>query len=117
MRGKRLGLGIAGATIFATFLAAQQKPIQGCNAALTCSQPRGYTTTRGNAGSVLFGVGVQWGPGFHFVVVTPTLSYPTPEPTPNLDARTFRLEGVSLLPPPPPTTPTPTPVPKPASKE
>jgi hypothetical protein len=113
MRGKRLVLGLAGAMVFATLLVAQQKPIQGCNGALTCSQPRGYTTTRGNAGSVLFGVGVQWGPGFHFVVVTPTLSSPTPEPTPNLDARTFRLEGVSLLPP----QPTRTPVPKPASKE
>ena len=110
---KRLGLGVAGAMVFTGLLLAQQTPIQGCNGALTCSQPRGYTTTRGNAGSVLFGVGVQWGPGFHFVVVTPTLSYPTPEPTPNLDARTFRLEGVSLLPP----QPTPTPVPKPAPKE
>jgi hypothetical protein len=114
MRGKRLGLGLAGAMVVATLLVAQQKPIQGCNAALTCSQPRGYTTARGNAGgSVLFGVGVRWEPGFHFLVVTPSLSYPTPEPTPNLDARTFRLEGVSLLPP----QPTPTPVPKPASKE
>ena len=114
MRGKRLVLGLAGAMIFTTLLVAQQTPIQGCNAALTCSQPRGYTTTRGNAGgSVLFGVGVQWGPGFHFVVITPSLSYPTPEPTPNLDTRTFRLEGVSLLPP----QPTPTPVPNPASRQ
>ena len=114
MLGKCLGLGLAGATVFTTLLVAQQTPIQGCNAALTCSQPRGYTTVRGNAGgSVLFGVGVNWGPGFHFLVITPTLSSPTPEPTPNLDARTFRLAGVSLLPP----QPTRTPVPKPASKE
>jgi hypothetical protein len=114
MRGKRLVLGLAGATVFTTLLVAQQTPIQGCNAALTCSQPRGYTTVRGNAGgSVLFGVGVGWGPGIHFLVVTPSITSPTPEPTPNLDARTFRLQGVSLLPP----QPTPTPVPKPASKE
>jgi hypothetical protein len=114
MRGKRLGLGLAGATVFTTLLVAQQTPIQGCNAAITCSHPRGYTTARGNAGgSVLFGVGVSWGPGFHFLVVTPSLSSPAPEPTPNLEARTFRLQGVSLLPP----QPTSTPVPKPASRE
>ena len=99
---------------FTTLLVAQQTPIQGCNAALSCNQPRGYSTVRGNAGgSVLFGVGLRWGPGIHFLVVTPSISSPAPEPTPNLDARTFRLEGVSLLPP----QPNPTPVPKPASRE
>ena len=114
MRAKGLVLGLAGAMVFATLLVAQQTPIQGCNGALPCNQPRGFSTLTGNAGgSVLFGVGVRWGPGIHFLVVTPTLTSPTPEPTPNLDARTFRLQGVSLLPP----QPTPTPIPRPPSKE
>jgi hypothetical protein len=113
MRGKGLVLGLAGATSLATLLFAQQKPIQGCNAALSCNQPRGFSTLTGNAGgSVLFGVGVRWGPGINFLVVTPSLSSPTPEPTPNMDARTFHLQGVSLLPP----KPTSTPVPRPASR-
>ena len=112
MRVKRPGLGVAGAIVFTTLAVAQQKPIQGCNGAIPCNQPKGFSTLNGNAG-VFFGVGVRWGPGINFLIVTPTVTYPTPEPTPNLDARSFRLEGVSLLPP----QPTPTPVPKPASKK
>jgi hypothetical protein len=111
MRVQRLGLGLAGATVFTTLLLAQQKPIQGCNAALSCNQPRGFSTLNGNA-NVFFGAGVRWGPGIHFLIVTPSLTSPTPEPTPNLDARTFRLQGVSLLPP----QATPTPVPPPSKK-
>jgi hypothetical protein len=111
MRLKRLALGLAGAMVFTTLLLAQQKPIQGCNAALSCNQPRGFSTLTGNP-NVFFGAGVRWGPGIHFLIVTPSLTAPTPEPTPNLDARTFRMHGVSLLPP----QATPTPVP-PSSKQ
>jgi hypothetical protein len=93
--------------VFAGLLLAQQKPIQGCNAAMSCNQPRGFSTLNGNAGgSVLFGVGFRWGPGYVFRVVTPNAA---PEPTPSMDTRIFHLRDVSLLPPPP----TPTPAPKP----
>ena len=105
MRLKRLALGLAGAMVFTTLLLAQQRPIQGCNAALSCNQPRGFSTLTGNA-NVLFGVGFRWGPGYEFRVVTPNAA---PEPTPSMDTRIFHLRDVSLLPPEPPPTPLPKP--------
>jgi hypothetical protein len=54
---------------------------------------------------VLFGVGVRFGPGFHFRVVTPRPGKTRDEETPR--ARIFR--NVSLWPP----APTPTPAPAP----
>ena len=113
MRGKGLVLGLAGAAVFSTLLVAQQQPIQGCNAALSCNQPRGFSTLTGNAGgTVFFGLGVRWGPGVEFGLANARTSAPAQEPTPNVDARTFRLRGVSLLPP----EPTPTPVPRSAPR-
>ena len=104
MRVRRLGLGVAGAMVFTGLLLAQQKPIQGCNAAISCNQPKGFSTLTGNA-NIFFGVGMRWGPGFEFRMVTPNAA---PTPTPNLDTRIFHLRDVSLLPP----SPTPTPAPK-----
>jgi hypothetical protein len=104
MRVKRLGLGVAGGMVFAGLLLAQQTPIQGCNGAISCNQPKGFSTLTGNA-NVLFGVGFRWGPGYEFRVVTPNAP---PEPTPSMDTRIFHLRDVSLLRPPP----TPTPAPK-----
>ena len=101
MRVKRLGLTVAGATVFTGLLLAQQTPIQGCNGALPCNQPKGFSTLTGNA-NVLFGVGFRWGPGYDFRVVKPKAA---PEPTPTLDTRIFHLKDVSLLPPPPTPTP------------
>jgi len=103
MRVKRLGLAVAGAMVFTGLLLAQQTPIQGCNGAMSCNQPKGFSTLTGN-GNVLFGFGFRWGPGYEFRVVTPKAA---PEPTPSLDTRIFHLKDVSLLPP-----PTPTPAPK-----
>jgi hypothetical protein len=102
MRVKRLGLAVAGAIVCAGLLLAQQTPIRGCNAAISCNQPKGFSTLTGN-GNVLFSVGSRWGPGYEFRVVTPN---PAPEPTPSLDTRVFHLRDFSLLPP----SPTPTPV-------
>lgn len=102
MRAGRLGLGVAGAMVFTGLLLAQQTPIQGCNGAISCNQPKGFSTLTGNA-NVLFGFGLRWGPGYEFRLVTPN---PAPSPTPSLDTRIFHLRDVSLLPP----TPTPTPV-------
>jgi hypothetical protein len=89
--------------------AAQQQPITGCNAAPSCrDRGLGYSALKGNAGgSVLFGVGFRWGPGFQLLIVTPKPSL-APEPTPSVDTRIFHLRDVSLLPP----QPTPTPLPK-----
>jgi hypothetical protein len=102
MRLKRLGLGIAGAMVFTGLLLAQQTPIQGCNGAISCNQPKGFSTLTGNP-NVLFGFGFRWGPGYEFRMVTPKAA---PEPTPTMDTRIFHLKDVSLLPP----SPTPTPV-------
>ena len=99
MRVKRLGLTVAGATVFTGLLLAQQTPIQGCNGALPCNQPKGFSTLTGNA-NVLFGAGFRWGPGYDFRVVTPNAA---PVPTPSMDTRIFHLKDVSLLPPPTPT--------------
>ena len=66
----RVGLVVAGAMVFTGWLLAQQTPIQGCNGAISCNQPKGFSTLTGN-GSVLFGVGFRWGPGYEFRVVTP----------------------------------------------
>jgi hypothetical protein len=104
MRVKRLALGVAGAMVFTGLLLAQQNPIQGCNAAMSCNQPKGFSTLTGNAGgNAFFGVGFRWGPGYEFRVVTPNAA---PQPTPSMDTRIFHLRDVSLLPP----SPTPTPV-------
>ena len=106
MRGRILVFGLVGAMVFAPgFGAAQQQPITGCNAALSCrNRLLGYSTLTGNAdGSVLFGVGFRWGPGFQFRIVTPKAA--SPEPTPSVDARNFHLRHVSLLPPEPTPTP------------
>ena len=103
MRFKRLGLGVAGAMVLTGWLLAQQKPIQGCNGAISCNQPKGFSTLNGNL-HVLFGAGIRWGPGFEFRLITPNLA---PSPTPSVDTRIFHLRDVSLLPPPPPPTPTP----------
>jgi hypothetical protein len=103
MRVKRLGFAIAGAMVFTGLLLAQQTPIQGCNGAISCNQPKGFSTLTGNP-NVLFGVGFRWGPGHDFRLVTPNV---TPAPTP-ADTRIFHLKDVSLLPP----SPTPTPQPK-----
>jgi hypothetical protein len=111
MRGRILVFGLAGAMVFVPGSgAAQQQPITGCNAAPSCrDRGLGYSTLAGNAGgSVLFGVGFRWGPGFQFLIVTPRPSL-APEPTPSVDTRIFHLRDVSLLPP----QPTPTPLPKP----
>jgi hypothetical protein len=108
MRVPRFVLGICGAVVCAPLLLAQQKPIYGCNGAVTCNRPLGYTALTGNP-SVFFGVGAHWGPGFQFLLVTPTAEAPGPETTP--DIRVFHLKGVSLLPP--VATPTPGPSPQP----
>jgi hypothetical protein len=72
MHVKRLGLAVAGAMVFTGLLLAQQTPIQGCNGAISCNQPKGFSTLTGNAGgSVLFGVGFRWGPGYEFRVAPP----------------------------------------------
>lgn len=113
MRCRLLGFGLAGAMVLASRPgAAQQKPTTGCNAALSCRNKHlGYSALMGNAGgSVLFGVGARWGPGFQFLIVTPSVASFVPEPTPNVDARIFHLRDVSLLPP----QPTPTPLPEPS---
>jgi hypothetical protein len=109
MRGRIFVLGFAGAMVFAPGSGAQQTPITGCNAALSCrNKGLGYTALTGNAGgNVLMGTGFRWGPGFQFLIVTPNFSV-APEPTPNVDTRIFHLRDVSLLPP----SPTPTPQPK-----
>ena len=110
MRIKRLCLGLAGAMVFTALVLAQQKPVTGCLAAMSCrNRLLGYSTLRGNEGSsMLFGVGARWGPGFQFLMVTPSLASLVPEPTPSVDAQIFHLRDVSLLPP----QPTPTPPPK-----
>ncbi len=89
--------------VFTGLLLAQQKPIQGCNGAISCNQPKGFSTLTGNA-NLLFGVGFRWGPGYEFRVITPNAA---PSPTPSLDTRIFHLRDVSLLPPPPTATPAP----------
>ena len=104
MRVRRLGFGVAGAMVFTGLLLAQQKPIQGCNGAISCNQPKGFSTLTGN-GNVFFGVGMRWGPGYEFRLVSPNAA---PPPTPTMDTRIFHLREVSLLPP----SPTPTPRPK-----
>ncbi len=103
MRARRLGLGVAGAMVLTGLLLAQQNPIQGCNGAISCNQPKGFSTLTGNA-NLLFGVGFRWGPGYEFRVVTPNAA---PVPTPSMDTRIFHLRDVSLLPPPPTPTPQP----------
>jgi len=110
MRGRIFVFGLAGAMVLAPGSgAAQQTPITGCNAALSCrNRLLGYSTLTGNAGgSLLFGAAIRWGPGVQFLIVTPRAAYSAPEPTPNMDARSFHLRDVSLLPP----EPTPTPLP------
>ena len=106
MRGGIFVLGFAGAMVFAPGSGAQQTPITGCNAALSCrNKGLGYTALTGNAGgNVLIGTGFRWGPGFQFLIVTPNVSV-APEPTPNVDTRIFHLRDVSLLPPQPTPTP------------
>ena len=90
-------------------LLAQQKPIAGCNAALNCRDgPFGYSALKGPGGSLLFGAGIRFGPGFQFFLVTPSLAA---SPTPAVEGPMFHLR-VSLLPLPP----TPTPVPEPSAK-
>ena len=111
MRVPRFVLGILGAVAGAPLLLAQQQPIHGCNGAITCNRPLGYTALTGNP-SVFFGVGTRFGPGFQFLLVTPTAEPPAPETTP--DVRVLHLKGVSLLPPTPTPTAAPTPRPTPA---
>lgn len=110
MRAKHLCLGLAGAMVFTTLVVGQQKPITGCNAAPSCrDKGLGYSALYGNAGgNVLIGGAIRFGPGIHFVIVTPSAASFVVEPTPSVDARIFHLRGVSLLPP----QPTPTPPPK-----
>ena len=97
---------------FAPFLLlAQQKPISGCNAALSCrDSPLGYSALKepGQSG-LLFGAGIRFGPGFQFFLAAPSLAV---SPTPAVEGPMFHLR-VSLLPPPP----TPTPVPEPSAKQ
>jgi hypothetical protein len=110
MRRRRFVLGLAGTMAFVPFLLlAQQKPIAGCNAALNCRDgPFGYSALKGSGGSLLFGAGIRFGPGFQFFLVTPSLA---PSPTSAVEGPMFHLRA-SLLPPPP----TPTPVPEPSAK-
>ena len=106
MRSKRLALAIGGAAVFAPFLLlAQQKHIAGCNAALNCKDgPYGYSAIKGPGNNgLLFGVGMRFGPGFQFLVVTPSFA---PPPTPAVEGPMFHLRA-SLLPPPPTPTPAP----------
>src|SRR6476469_5891503 len=79
MRGKRFVLGICGALVGASLL-AQQTPIHGCNGAVTCNRPLGYTALTGNP-SVFMGVGARFGPGFQFGLATPSVEVPKPETT------------------------------------
>jgi len=85
---------------------AQQKPIAGCNAALSCrDEPAGYSALKEHGqGSLLFGAGIRFGPGFQFFLVTPNLA---PSPTPALPGPMFHLRASPL-----PPRPTPTPGPE-----
>ena len=107
-------LGLAGTMALAPLLLlAQQKPIAGCNAALSCREsPLGYSALEEpGLGGLLFGAGVRFGPGFQFFLVTPKLA---PSPTPSLEGPMFHLRAslLSSL----SALPTPTPVPEPAAK-
>jgi len=110
MRGSRVAVGVLGAMTIAPLLAvAQQQPIHGCGTAISC-RPLGFSTLSGpgGSGSLLFGVGFGWDPGFHLHIVAPQSIVLAPKPTPLQEGRLFHL-GVSLL----PQTPSPTPVPAP----
>jgi hypothetical protein len=108
MRVWRVAVGIVGTLAIAPLLSvAQQQPIQGCGAAISC-RPRGFSALNANAGGgLLFGVAFAWDPGFKIFIVAPQNILLAPKPTPEPErGRLFHL-GVSLLPP----TPTPTPAP------
>jgi hypothetical protein len=127
MRGRRLGLALAGLMTLVPFLDAQQTPEYGCRMGVSC-RPSGFAILnrdRGVGMQVGLGLGFRWGPGFDvFVPGTENLTvYPKPIPIP--DGQVFHL-GTSLLAPPPPAptlplvtlpaaTPTPTPSDQPKS--
>jgi hypothetical protein len=111
MRSRHFVLGLAGTMALAPLLLlAQQKPIAGCNAALSCrDSPLGYSALKEpGQGGLLFGAGVRFGPGFQFFFVTPRFA---PSPTPALEGPMFHLRASLLSSP-----PTPTPAPEPATK-
>lgn len=118
-RSGRVGIGLLGAMAFAPLLTvAQQEPIHGCGTAISC-RPLGFSASGpSGTGSVLFGVGASFDPGFKFSVIGVHTIVIAPRSTPAVDrGQLFRL-GVSLLPPtrtpeptPPPTPPTPPPMP------
>jgi hypothetical protein len=113
----RVGIGVLGAMAFAPLLTvAQQQPTYGCGTAISC-RPLGFSTNGpSGTGSMLFGVGASFDPGFKFSLIGVHTIVIAPRPTPAVErGRLFRL-GVSLLPPtatpeptPPPTPPPPTP--------
>lgn len=116
MRGIRVLLGLAGAVVLVRLAGAQQQPIFGCHSSLSCRTGplRDNALNDRGAGSMLFGVGFAWDPGFQFRVVLPVDTSPTPTPLPGVDLQKFRLRGVRLLPE-PTATPQPTPRPTPAA--
>ena len=105
-----VGLISAGALLAALAAGAQQQPIFGCRTAVSCrpSPISGSALVDGSSSGTLLGVGISWGPGYNFRMVTPPPA-PTPPPTTGIETRVFRY-GVHLLPTPEPTV---TPAPRP----
>ena len=96
-----LGLACVMALVYAA--SAQEAPVHGCGAAVSC-RPLGFSTLGTNPNSLVFG-GFRFGPGFQFYLVTPVAKPLSPEQPLDGDVRIFHLRNVTLLPP----TMTPTP--------
>jgi hypothetical protein len=107
VRAGRFAFGLISLIALAPWVSAQQEPVHGCGAAVSC-RPLGFSTLTGNSNSVVFG-GFSFCPGFSFHIVTPRPSAPSSEETSQVGVRVIRLRNVSLLP-----SPTPTPAPAPA---
>ena len=110
MRGRLVLLVLTVAAAVAPLrLAAQQQPIFGCRAALSCRPgPFGSALSDKESSGGFLGVGLSFAPGFHVRIVTPQA--PPAETTPVVGASGIQLRGVTLLP-----TPSPTPAPAPAA--
>jgi hypothetical protein len=110
MRARIVLLALAAAAVLAPVrLAAQQQPIFGCRAALSCRPgPFGSALSEKETSGGFFGVGLNFAPGFHVRIVTPQA--PPAQTTPAVGESGIRLQGVTLRP-----TPSPTPAPTPAA--
>lgn len=104
----RLALFVLGlAALVPLRLAAQQQPIFGCRASLSCRPgPFGSALSEKETSGGFLGVGLNFAPGFHVRIVTPAA--PATETTPAPGTSGIRLQGVTLRP-----TPSPTPAPSP----